>query len=339
MTRNRTEASAFLNVLAPGKLVTFQTFSDRDELKRHDPESGKLTDPNARCYHGDLNRLEERLRTHNQAGAGVYVMVNEGDGKGRKGNNVVRVRAVFIDTDGASYPDRLPLEPHLVVASSPGNWHLYWLACGLALTEFSVVQEALAGCYGTDPAVKDLPRVMRVPGFYHCKGEPVPVRLLHTNGAPPYTRAEFWHAWPNIPERLEAAKRQRQARVLPSSYRAPSDMSARILKAAERHVSRVASEGTGRHRALLWAALACFNNRLSEAEAEDVACELTHMLPSRGEHLVLTAEAQDVVRWVYQNATAGEPWRTSTYEARYPKTLSSRRQKRWLKAKERHHAA
>jgi hypothetical protein len=38
----------------------------------------------------------------------------------------VRVRALFLDTDGANYPTNLPLKPHIVVMTSPGRWNLYW---------------------------------------------------------------------------------------------------------------------------------------------------------------------------------------------------------------------
>ena len=330
-------AAKFLSVLSPTEPVTFQTFSDREELKHPNPATGKLVDPNARWYHSDLHRLEKTLSTHNQAGAGVYAMVNAGDGKGRRRRNVVGVRAVYIDTDGALYPDSLPLEPHLIVESSPGRWHLYWLVCDLPLKEFSTTQEALAARYGTDPSVKDLPRVMRLPGFYHCKGDPVRVRLLHAEGTAPYTRADLWHAWSNIPERLEARVQEQQARALPIDYQAPSNMSGRILKAAERHVSRVASEGVGRHRVLLWGALACLNNRLSEAEAEATVCALAQMLPSRGGHAVPTTEARDVAKWIYQNAVAGEPWRTSKNKTQPLSPLAIRRQNRWRSAKERHY--
>jgi hypothetical protein len=36
----------------------------------------------------------------NAGGAGVYVTVNQTNGKGRKATDIVRVRALFVDLDG-----------------------------------------------------------------------------------------------------------------------------------------------------------------------------------------------------------------------------------------------
>ena len=216
---NLEQTHCFLTILAPNEPVTFQTFSDREELKVKRPGK-KDYDPNARILHGDLAEHKPALERLNTGGAGVYVMVNAGDGQGRTAKNVQRIRALFIDTDGAPYPADLPLEPHLVVQSSPGRWHLYWLVDGVLLESFSTLQEKLAEHYGTDPSIKDLPRVMRLPGFYHCKAEPVMVELLQTNDAPPYSPLDIFSAWPFLTEKLEqdravqVEKEKRRAELL-----------------------------------------------------------------------------------------------------------------------------
>ena len=110
-------------------------------------------------------------------------MVNEGDGKGRKATNVVRLRAVFTDDDGkaqADPPSTAAAPASLVVQSASGR-HSYWrLEEGADLSAFSATQKALAKHFGTDPKVHDLPRVMRVPGFFHLKDRASPflVRVL-----------------------------------------------------------------------------------------------------------------------------------------------------------------
>lgn len=98
-------------------------------------------------------------------------MINEGDGKGRHASNVVRVRAHFVDLDGAPLAPVLEAsdKPHLIVESSPGRWHVYWFLDECPLEEFKVRQQRLAEKYGGDSSVVDLPRVMRLPGFYHHK--------------------------------------------------------------------------------------------------------------------------------------------------------------------------
>lgn len=96
-----------LNVLAGDGAVTFQVFCDRKDQEG--------TGPQPTWFHGTLVEKRELLERLNAEGAGVFVMVNEGDGKGRSAPNVTRVRAVFIDTDGVPFPSNLPLKPHLVV--------------------------------------------------------------------------------------------------------------------------------------------------------------------------------------------------------------------------------
>lgn len=234
-------AARFLEPLARTGPVTFQTFSDRDELKTRRPD-GTVYDPNARILHGTLLQHRTTLESLNAEGAGVYVMVNQGDGRGRRSGNVVRVRALFIDTDGAPFPLEPPLKPHLVAESSPGRWHLYWLVDGLELGDFSTLQEAFAEHYGTDPSVKDLPRVMRLPGFYHCKAEPVMVQLLEAHDHAPYRPADLFAAWPSLPERLEAEHRAK------AEIEAQRD--AILTRAAERKKSSTCEDG-GRAKALL----------------------------------------------------------------------------------------
>jgi hypothetical protein len=64
------------------------------------------------------------------------------------------------------------------VSSSPGRWHAYWLVDGEALEQFTSVQEQLIERFSADRSVKDLPRVMRLPGFLHLKHEPYVVKVI-----------------------------------------------------------------------------------------------------------------------------------------------------------------
>ncbi len=254
----------FLNILAPSQPVTFQTYSDHDDLKVKRPGK-KDYDPNAGWRHGTLEQHADLLTRLNTRGAGVFVMVNAGDGNGRAAENVVKIRAQFIDTDGAPYPADLPLKPHLVVQSSPGRWHLYWCVDGVLLDSFSTLQKALAEHYGTDPSVNDLPRVMRLPGFYHRKGEPVMVELLEANDAPPYSPEKIFTAWPFLVDKLEqhrtdqAEKEKRRAELLAaaSERRALPKIDddperKRALAILNGHFDRVANAGDGTRHNTLW---------------------------------------------------------------------------------------
>lgn len=173
------EAQRFLDVLAPDEDVTFQTFADTPHL------SGKQR--LIRVLHGRLKDHAAELSRLNDLGAGVFFMVNAGDGvlhdgekTCRTARNVVRVRANFVDLDGSPIEPILecPALPSIVVSSSPGRWHAYWLMDGEKLTQFRSVQEQLIERFKADKAVKDLPRVMRLPGFLHRKKDPYLVKVV-----------------------------------------------------------------------------------------------------------------------------------------------------------------
>ena len=164
-------AKAFLDALDPTGIFTFQTFDD--DKNRKDRSL-------ARILHGQLEHHQEALSRLQRHGAGVFVMVNQGDGQGRSAANVITVRAHVLDLDGAPLdPVMKPcLPPHIVVESSPEKWHAYWLVEGCPLQEFKARQHALATRFNGDMAVCDLPRVMRLPGFWHQKGSPFQTRLV-----------------------------------------------------------------------------------------------------------------------------------------------------------------
>jgi len=170
-----TEAHVFLDKLSGqnNASVTFQTFPDSELAE------GKLT----RILHGRLERWEKELVALNKQGAGIFFCVNETDGKGRKKENVVALRSAFADSDSGPVED-LPLAPSAIVESKRGPQIYYFLRAGGRLSDFSNVQTAIAAKLLTDPRVKDLPRVMRVPGFYHLKNPASPflIRLKELNG-------------------------------------------------------------------------------------------------------------------------------------------------------------
>ena len=162
-------ARRFFTVMAEGEEVTLQTFDDSN------PKRGGL----AQVMHGTFDDLAPHLVDLNRQGAGVYWMVNQGNGGGRKTENVVRVRALFLDLDGAPLGPVLAaaVEPHAVIETSPGKWHVYWPVRDCRPDQFKAAQQALALRFGGDMSVCDLPRVLRVPGFLHCKGEPFVTRI------------------------------------------------------------------------------------------------------------------------------------------------------------------
>lgn len=225
------QTAKFLHALAPEAITwTFQTFDDGD---------GKRPSL-ARTLHGSLDQHRAQLLELNRQGAGVFVTVNETDGKGRKADNIARVRAVFADFDNPATDtlERLradPLPPSIIVESSMGKLHAYWLADGLALEQFKSLQQRIAASWGSDPAVCDLPRVMRLPGFDHRKGEPCPVTLLEVAGHT-YDAWELVERYTPQPQAIEAQQRPAETSASTMTHYATSALASalgRLHSAAE----------------------------------------------------------------------------------------------------------
>jgi hypothetical protein len=199
---DRDEAERFLTALDPdADRFTFQTFDDNEERKEANEakwqargQKGKK-DPFAFTMHGTLAGLWSRLAELNAEGVGIFVTINRTTLDDRRIiKNILDVRALFADLDGTP-PDRVVAasEPkaHIVTETSPGKFHVFWRAADVPLNEFKPTQKLIAKRYDSDPQVNDLPRVMRLPGFYHRKGDPFRSRLVQANDFEPYKWAEL----------------------------------------------------------------------------------------------------------------------------------------------------
>jgi hypothetical protein len=200
---DKAEAERFLKALDPkAAFFTFQTFDDNTKRKKEREKrnvarrkEGKhhLPDPYAHIIHGTLDQRWDRLVRLNAEGAGIFVTINATDRKGRETENVIRIRSLFNDLDGA------PLEPavqwrtpNIVVESSPSHWHPYWFVDDLPLEDFRSCQQALAARFDGDPKVTDRPRGMRLPGFIHRKDKPFRSRIVSISKMPPYKVAKLF---------------------------------------------------------------------------------------------------------------------------------------------------
>lgn len=237
--------------------ITVQTFPDRDG------------GPYPRILHGPHGSLQRRLEALNQEGAGIFIMVNAGDLRGRRAENVVRVTAYFADLDGAPLLDEYPLPPTAVVESSAGRYHLYWRLTDAPLETFGHVQKHVADLLGGDPKVHDLPRVMRLPGYLHAKGEPFCSRVLELDAGRVYSSALFAEHFA-VPEFVPA-------RRLPPLPPAALSYLGRAPQGSNRHVllERVATAGAGGRNDALF--------RNAAALANDVAAGTLHPETMRAE--------------------------------------------------------
>lgn len=146
---------------------TFQTFGEG--LKKGNKKlAKKLT--------GTFDEVYEELMRLNQKGAGIFVTINGTDGKGRKIENITHLRAAFVDDDDGTLEESFSSDPNVddcpanIIVRSRAGLHAYWLIDPREdKPRFSEVQFALSKKYSTDDTVKDLSRVMRVPGFSNMK--------------------------------------------------------------------------------------------------------------------------------------------------------------------------
>jgi len=204
-------ARRFLRLVDANDTFTFQTFHDRPKGTEED---GTL----ARVIPGPAGK--ELLSLHDR-GAGFYFTVNRTDGAGRKGQNITNIRAIWQEDDDGVAVD-FPIEPSLVVESSPGRFHRYWLlaepwpADERGRADHAAVMERMIETYGSDKNAKNLCRVLRVPGFLNRKhGDAHQVRIASSPGWR-YSRAEILAAFPPV-ERKE--RKAPQLSVVPQTPR------------------------------------------------------------------------------------------------------------------------
>ncbi|GGK91544.1 phage/plasmid primase, P4 family [Deinococcus radiotolerans] len=280
------DTRAFL-ALFPGQ-QTFQTFADRKD------------DPTLARIEYDLGALQAL----NDRGAGIFLMINEGDGQGRSNENVTRIRAYFADFDGAELPDTWKLRPSALVESSPGKYHAYWLLSDepeLNNAEFNRQQEALAIAVGSRPNdCKGLSRVMRLPGFTHHKQGAVPSRLLEAPGHT-YTAAQIHKAYP-IPKAERAASVRYSAPTSAGDVPSPQKIMEVVLSRADLQ--------EGRNNTAFKLACQIRDNGHPLHEAEHVMREFQGIVSGLGEPFTLS-EALHAARSAYRQP-ARTPWAPRT---------------------------
>jgi hypothetical protein len=186
LTHDKNMARDFLAGLDPSATrFTFQFFSDA---------AGRHTE----VFDGTLDEVWQKVQALNtpQTGVGVFVTVNETDLKGRRRTeNIIRARALFVDADSQEQTDRCietfranGATPSIVVSSGRGV-HFYFFTDDIPRDKFSSLQKSLIATVGTDGAVTDLPRVMRLPGTLHLKDPTKPQLVkLHNSANCPIRR-------------------------------------------------------------------------------------------------------------------------------------------------------
>ena len=176
----------------PGETVCLRVFDDR---KPSTFKGAKLE-----CEAGKIGSMLDTLKKHNAQNRGIYFVINYG---GHEDADITRVNAQFVECDSkpleeqAAALEAFPLPPSLVVRTQK-SLHCYWLMKDARMENFRRVQKALIAGFDGDPACVNESRVFRLPGFNHCKGEPVPVECVAFHPELRYTQEQLLAALPAV---------------------------------------------------------------------------------------------------------------------------------------------
>lgn len=160
---------------SPNAVFTIETYTDID---KENGEEKPDPDPLQRIYRGLTNEqvvnLAPTLRELNEKGAGVFIAVNQFNNRRRK-KDISRIRSVHADFDNANSNDLTSLyekaTPSIVVKSSPGKFHCYYLVNDDTLTteQAESINRKFVSEFGADKAAIDITRLLRLTGFKHNK--------------------------------------------------------------------------------------------------------------------------------------------------------------------------
>ena len=147
-----------------------------------------------------MSAMVPMLKEQNALMRGIYFVVNAG---GHEDAEITRINAQFMECDDIPLEEQwarieaFPLEPSVVVRTRK-SLHTYWLVRDAEVAAFRRVQKRLAAQFGGDRTCVNESRVLRLPGFNHCKQEPVMVECVKFNPELRYTQAELEQHLPSV---------------------------------------------------------------------------------------------------------------------------------------------
>jgi len=197
---------------------------------------------------GELAAQAATLLRDNAAGENIYVGANSRKAVGgTKAADVALARCLFADFDHVSIADahtRLdasPLPTPTLLVNSGHGVHAWWRVAEpiTDLAAWSEIQRNLIALLGSDPAIHDPPRIMRLPGFMNHKPPPARCEIVECEPS----RAFEWHE-------LLPLIQQRAANGHASSNgdRVKSEPIADELRPSERHAAFVRLAGAMRRQ-------------------------------------------------------------------------------------------
>ncbi len=149
---------------------------------------------------GRIAEAVENLKKHNKQNRGIFFVVNYG---GHEDGEITRINAQFVENDSLSIEEQLariedfPLPPSMIVRTKK-SLHTYWLIKDGEVSKFRTIQKRLIAQFEGDSSCVNESRVLRLPGFEHCKSEPFMVECIKFNPELRYTQAELEAVLPVI---------------------------------------------------------------------------------------------------------------------------------------------
>jgi len=183
-----------LSLFNPEDTVCFRVFDDR--------KGGVFAGAKLEMEAGKYSAIEKALKSHNEQNRGVFFVVNYG---GQDDNSISRINAQFVEMDDSTFEeqqkavDEFPLPPSMVIKTRK-SLHVYWFMRQAKLELFRPIQKQLVAHFSGDPMCVNESRVMRLPGFNHCKKEPLMVECISFHPERKYTQEQLMEVLPIMDE-------------------------------------------------------------------------------------------------------------------------------------------
>ena len=183
-----------LALFNPSDIVRFRVFDDR--------KNGIFTGAKFEMEAGKYSAIENTLKNHNEKNHGVFYVVNYG---GQDDSSITRINAQFVEMDDLSFEeqhkavDEFPLPPSMIIKTRK-SLHVYWFMKNAKVEMFRPIQKQLVAHFHGDPMCVNESRVMRLPGFNHCKKDPIMVECISFHPERKYTQEQLMEVLPGAEE-------------------------------------------------------------------------------------------------------------------------------------------
>jgi hypothetical protein len=146
----------------------------------------------AQEYNGSLDELWPTVIAMQADGYDCYFVANQpkaGSAGTTKDDDIEVARVMFADFDKGNMPTEWHIQPHLIVHTSTvredagrmiEKYQVYWIVDGAPAEKkaYAAACQRIIDHYSSDPSVKNIGRVMRLPGSLHLKGHPTQPQLV-----------------------------------------------------------------------------------------------------------------------------------------------------------------